>query len=385
MIILRRPTGPTFRVRLLAATAVLLAWLLAAAPAVAQLQPAPQPSWYTNGAVKAVVVLHGVVYLGGTFTAVSDSSGQTVARTDLAAIDAATGVVTSWNPRAAGPVLALATDGADTVYAGGPFTSVGGLPRHGLAAISTSGTVLPWQGQVGSGEVHALRFAPGRLYVGGGFAWVDGVRRSNLAAVDPVSGALLGWNPAPDGIVWAIRVDAAHVFVGGRFQHVGSSRQSHIAALDPATGLPLPWSYYPYRAAVLSLTEADGLLVAGLAGNGGRVIAMHVTGGRLAWARWTDGNVKAVAIADGQVVAGGHFMNLCSAGSGEPCNEPIAAHHLFAADLRTGLPSGWHPPVNGVLGAFALFGTSSALVVGGDFTTVSGANQPYYARFVAGG
>ena len=372
-------------VRLLAPLAVVGAWLAAAAPAAAQLGPAPTSSWHTNGAVKAITQLNGIVYLAGTFSTVSDSSGQTVRRANLAAIDLATGQVTGWNPGTNGPVLSITSDGSGTIYAGGPFTVVQGLSRTGLVAISAAGAVLPWQGQVSGGDVHALRYVPGRLYVGGGYSWIDGVNRPNLAAVDPITGELLAWNPRPDGIVWAVRVINGEVFVGGGFQYMGTSRQSHLAALSPTTGRPLPWLWYPYRAAVLSLTTSDGLLVAGLAGNGGRVVAIDLRTHRVAWTRWLDGNVKAVAIADGEVIVGGHFMNLCAAGSGEPCVHPAPAHHLTAVDLRTGAPTAWHPSVDGVLGVYTLFGGVNTVTVGGSFTTVAGVSQPYYAQFAASG
>ena len=364
-----------------ASALVATAWMASPATAWAQLEPTPTPSWHTNGAVKSIVEVNGVAYVAGSFSAVSDSAGHTVPRANLAAITLSTGVVTSWNPGANGPVLALASDGTSTIYAGGPFTRIGVAPRSGLAAISTAGSVLPWQGQVGSGEVHVLRFAPGRLYVGGGFSWVDGVMRPNLAAVDPVTGALQSWNPAPNGIVWAIQVDASHVFIGGNFQNVGRSRQSHIASLSPVTGLPLPWSFYPYRASVLSLAESGGVLVAGLAGNGGRVAAIRISTGRAIWTRWADGNVKAVTITDGELVVGGHFMNLCSPGSGEPCGHPLAAHHLVALDLASGRAAGWQPSMNGVLGAYTLCPLPGGVIVGGDFTEVGGVSQPYYAQF----
>lgn len=370
-------------VRLLALAAAAVALLAAATPASAQLSPSPDSSWHTNGAVKAITELHGIVYLAGTFTTVSDSSGQTVHRTNLAAIDLATGQVTSWNPGANGAVLAIATDGSGTVFAGGPFTTVSGQPRNGLVAISAAGAVLPWQGQVSGGDVHALRYAPGRLYVGGGYGWIDGVNRPNLAAVDPVTGALLAWDPRPDGIVWAIRTVGSEVIVGGGFEHMGASRQSHLAALSATTGAPLPWIYRPYRAAVLSLTTAHGLLIAGLAGDGGRVVGISLRTGHAVWTRWLDGNVKAVAIADGEVIVGGHFMNFCAPGKGEPCGDPSPAHHLTAVDLRTGAPTGWRPSVDGVLGVFTLFGGASTVTVGGSFTTIAGVSQPYYAQFDA--
>ncbi|GIW09479.1 MAG: hypothetical protein KatS3mg061_0536 [Dehalococcoidia bacterium] len=72
----------------------------------------------------ALAVSGSTVYVGGLFTSVG---GQ--ARNYLAALDAATGNVTSWNPNANGSVYALAVSGS-TVYVGGDFTSVGGQARN---------------------------------------------------------------------------------------------------------------------------------------------------------------------------------------------------------------------------------------------------------------
>jgi hypothetical protein len=57
----------------------------------------------------------------------------------LAALDANSGVLEAWNPNANGFSHALAISG-DTVYAGGNFSSIGGQPSGGIAAIPA---VLP--------------------------------------------------------------------------------------------------------------------------------------------------------------------------------------------------------------------------------------------------
>jgi len=72
--------------------------------------------------------------VGGYFTTIG---GQ--ARNRVAALNAASGIPTSWNPGAAGTFLfpavyALAAT-STAVYAGGYFTSVGGLPQSYIAAM----------------------------------------------------------------------------------------------------------------------------------------------------------------------------------------------------------------------------------------------------------
>src|SRR5215831_15086392 len=77
-------------------------------------------------------------YIGGSFTAVGD-----IPRLNLAHI-LSNGTVAAWNPGANYAVHALAVNGS-AVYAGGEFTQVGGQPRAGIAAIdATTGVVTTW-------------------------------------------------------------------------------------------------------------------------------------------------------------------------------------------------------------------------------------------------
>lgn len=55
----------------------------------------------------------------------------------LAAFDATTGEVTSWDPRPNGPVFSIVADGP-TVYVGGQYTTIGGAPRSNLGAVSAA-------------------------------------------------------------------------------------------------------------------------------------------------------------------------------------------------------------------------------------------------------
>jgi hypothetical protein len=94
--------------------------------------------WDANGfQVNAVVVHGGRVYVTGNFEGIGG-----VTRYRLAALDAATGVVTPWSPSltaGAGipPLEGLALEARDgTVYVGGTFGGVGTYTVRGLAAIA---------------------------------------------------------------------------------------------------------------------------------------------------------------------------------------------------------------------------------------------------------
>src|ERR671914_2336789 len=75
--------------------------LLAAGVALASLTNTPDADTVgANGRVWDILRAGDRVYLAGRFTQVTTQDGTTVARNNLAAIDATTGQLTSWNPSA---------------------------------------------------------------------------------------------------------------------------------------------------------------------------------------------------------------------------------------------------------------------------------------------
>src|SRR5262249_25365369 len=100
----------------------------------------PNASTTFNGEVFTAVVSGDTIYVGGAVTG-AIANAQTTRRNGLAAVDATTGALLAWNPNASGEVRTLAVDG-NNVYAGGNFTSIGGLSRIRLAEIDgTTGAV----------------------------------------------------------------------------------------------------------------------------------------------------------------------------------------------------------------------------------------------------
>jgi beta-propeller uncharacterized protein DUF5122 len=84
-----------------------------------------------GASVQALAVSDSAVYLGGIFTSLRGES-----RSNLAAVNPATGEPTGWDPSASGPVEALAV-GDDTVHAGGSFRSLGATAQSGLARFGS--------------------------------------------------------------------------------------------------------------------------------------------------------------------------------------------------------------------------------------------------------
>lgn len=349
-------------------------WLMIVTAASAAIAPAPKATWQTNGRVLAILNVGGVTYVGGTFTQVTDHSGNVLARSNLAAFDA-TGAATGWAPSANGAVNALATDGSN-VFAAGAFTQINAKGRQRLAEIAPDGTLFSWKVSA-SAAVQALAIFGSTVYFGGTFTTVDGVARNYLAAASTSSAALLGWAPNADGRVDAVIADGTRVTVGGFFLNLNGAALKHLAALDPTTGLAVAWKTHP-AAPVLGLVEAPGGDVyAALGGTGGQVAA-YTTAGQAVWTMQTDGNVEAVTIAGGQLVAGGHFNYFCDLNT--HCTNPIVRRHIAALDLLTGtLDTTWHPDIDSTLGVYSLTATPTDLYLGGDFTKISGTPQAHYA------
>jgi hypothetical protein len=129
--------------------------------------------------VDALAVSGPTVYAVGSFESIG---GQ--ARSRIAALDAITGVPTSWDPNAyafcAPYVAALAVSGS-TVYAGGYFMSIGGQTRSNIAALGeVTGGATSWDPNANH-EVLALAVSGSTVYAGGAFTSIGGLPHSYFA------------------------------------------------------------------------------------------------------------------------------------------------------------------------------------------------------------
>ena len=357
----------------------------------AVVRTAPAPSWQTDGRVRTIVISGGRIYLGGSFTHVRapGAPGGGAVRNHLAAIDARTGNLLSWNPNANGQVRVLRIKpGGRTIYAGGRFTRIGGRTRIHVAAIATHGaTVRRWHPRT-NGSVSAILARPRRVYLGGAFTTVNGRARLRVAAVSSrAAGKLRAWHPAVGGgDVRAMAISNARrrLYIGGWFTHVNGRSHAHLAAIDTATGGIRRYAARPAWP-VAALRRGGRSLYAAGAGNGGQIAAFTARAGSRRWLAITDGDVVALALRQGVLYAGGHFVNFCrhGDGTGHPlhCTAPLPRRHLLALDARTARLTGWDPAANSVHGVFTLWSSRAQVAAGGDFTTINNAPHQGVARF----
>lgn len=206
-----------------------------------------------NGAVRTIVrhPFEGdTLIIGGDFTEVNGESHRRLATLDLNG-GGTHGRIADAN----GTVLALETLGA-TLFMGGTFRTIDGQPRLRLAAYDLqAGEVLPFATAVGSiskssnEAVNVIEATEaGTVYIGGQFATVGGVPRQNFAALDADTGDVLPCNPAIDGTsVMSVLADEEKrkVYVGGRFTTVNGQVRNFVASIDMDSCAVLSWNANP--------------------------------------------------------------------------------------------------------------------------------------------
>lgn len=193
------------------ALTLILAVVLATPPAQAAAPPidlpglvSQTPATYTPNMVRGpfpgdlttqiwgYVPMSGVMYACGDFAQVRSSDNQTTLdRKNLFAFDPMTGVISDFAPDVNGPVYTCAAspDGR-SIYIGGDFTAVNGLPALDLARIDTStGQLIPTFQASTDQPVTDLAVVQNRLLVSGSFSTVSGQPHRAMATVDLETGA----------------------------------------------------------------------------------------------------------------------------------------------------------------------------------------------------
>ncbi len=364
-------------------------------------------SWQTNSTVWALAAVHGVVYVGGSFTSVrppgaASGTGE-VARSYLAAFDTTTGNLLSFHPTLDGLVTALAVspDG-NTLYVGGSFTHANSQYRAYLAAFSTATGALSttWKPQA-TASVLSIAPSPGgsAIYVGGNFTKLDGQVRARAGAVDG-SGNLLAWAPNLNGSVTSVAVapDNSRVLVGGYFTAINGITQQAIGSTNPVSGASEPWAatIVPHTSSCVS--DVKDIIVSGSSafiaaeGTGGGCFdgdfAANISDGALIWQNDCLGATQSLVLINGWLYKGSHAHDCAYAPGGfQQANNPAGGWvtwRLLNQSLSDGSLGHWAPNTNGnKLGPRVMATDGSQMFLGGDFTTVNGKTQQGFARFSA--
>lgn len=350
----------------------------------------PTPSWGTNGRVLAVLPVGDKVYIAGDFTAVTDAAGVSHPASHLAAFTPATGAFDlGWTAGANGSVRTLATSSGQ-LYIGGSFTSVNGVARMKLAKLdAASGALDPSWAPVVNRPPDGLAVSGTNVYVGGPFTQagnqgVAPVSRPYLARFSVASGAVdTGWSPTPNSRVQVVRAssDGSAVFVGGTFTAVnGSSGARSLAKVSTITGSLVPGfvsgaTNLTYKSPVFDIAVGgNGRIFVGVGGQGGACASVNDATGAVLWSKHANGNLQAVSASGPTVFCGGHF-------SGAGAFDGQTRYKLASVDAVSGTTLPFAPKINSALGVWSVATVPGALLIGGDFTQISGVTQTRFAQF----
>lgn len=418
---IRRALGITVPVLLVGAGMTALSALAPTAGALTDPQTMTAthlPTWQVNGVVWALAERDGIVYAGGTFSAIrppgAAAGSQQQQRLNFAAFDAATGnpvncPVSFTGTGASVRALDISPDG-EMLYAAGNFAAANGHATSRVAAIELDTCTVDTGFRVGgvTGIVRGVAAGQTQVFLGGDFTSIDGQARRRFGAVDASTGARTAWQSnvfsgSTDGVGKAVQLtpDGTRVILAGNFRNMKGVTSHTLAVVDSATGaLVRAYPLLPYscrsgndpRCEARSVTQnidvdATGFYTAhqGTGGFDGRKAFDLPTLNQ----RWRDtclGATQDIHEYNGMLYSGSHAHD-CSSNNNGGMPQASDQQHLLAQSTQgSSAPPllAWFPDTDGGIGeglgprTFVASGNNGTdyMWVGGEFTRVGGPTAP---------
>jgi hypothetical protein len=335
-----------------------------------------------NFGVRALAVNGTTLYAAGDFTTAGGVTANCVARWNGSAWSALGSGIGGSDPPGFG-INALAVSGTN-LYAGGYFSSAGGVTAYNLAKWN-GGAWSAWGSQVNTyvnGGINALAVSGNNLYAGGHFGTAGGVTASKIAKWNGSA-----WSALGSGIntyfVYGLAVSGNNLYAGGNFTPAGGVAATNIfsniakwnGSAWSALGSGMDNTVY-----ALAVSGTD-LYAGGWFTNAGGVKANKV-------AKWNgsvwsalgsgiDGAVYALAVSGTNLYAGGYF----STAGGVPAINIAKWNGSAWSALGSGL--GYAYPYYAYVYALAVDGRGH-LFAGGSFTNAGGMPASYIAEWDGG-
>lgn len=306
----------------------------------------------------------GNLYAGGAFTSAGGVPVMNIAKWNG----------NTWSALGNGVenlVESLALDGSGNLYAGGAFTSAGGAPANHIAKWDGSNWSTLGVGL--NNSVYALAVdSNDNVYAGGLFTTAGGAPANYIAKWDGSSWSALG--SGTDNYIWALAIDSFdNLYAGGSFSLAGGASSNNIAKWDGSSWSALG-SGMNFGVFTLTLDASNNLYAGGAFSKaGGTQVNYIAKWNGSAWSAFGTGInqiVRAVVIDGlGNVYAGGQFT---SAGG-------VAANRIARWDgsAWSALGSG----LNGVVFSLTADGSNN-LYSGGNFTLAGGVPANYIAKWI---
>ena len=390
----RTRIGATMIVTLLIALPLTL---VVATPALALPGEQPSATWMVNGPVWSFEAAGDVLWIVGRFDRFrSQASGGTVlAVSNVAAVDLTTGLPVAGLhlPAATGgtsPIVYDASYGGGRLYLAGKFTSVDGSPRTNIAAIDpATGVLLPFAAR--SPGLRTVLAAPdGSVYAGG----KTDVRRYSRTGLK--DSAFTPQVPATNSVNGPTMRDLAFapdgdILAAGAFDTLNGSNHRVVAKLNPVTGEPKDWELLGHLGVNAVGVDmhidaiADALYLA--VGGSDYAARYRLSDGSLIWKTDTSGAAQAISTFEGgTVVVGGHFQavgfkpGIACGSNKNPTGDCTRRLRLAAFGVSNGFLVGdWTPDIEPLyFGVRAVVVHDGRLHLGGEFTTIEDVPQTFY-------
>ncbi len=357
-----------------------------------------------NASVSTIFVLpSGQAMFGGQFTTLTPNGATTALQCDfLARVNTDGTLDTSYLVNPLGSVSAIALQQDGRLLVGGTFTQI--YPANGLssnsanyiARINPDGTydggfiVNPNQ------AVNAIAVQPdGNVVLGGYFTMVNPVdapsslARNYIVRVTPYGIPDASLSPDDAGTIYTSAVlPNGQILVGGTFLSVGGVTQSYLARLNADGSLDRTFAPTLNGAVQSIAVQSDGKVLVGgsftqVDGFGRVYMARLNTDGTLDGPFNPSPNSSVFAIAvlpSGQILIGGQFSALTPNGS----TSSYGVSSFARLNSDGSLDTAFNPSPSGTVYCINVL-SDGRILVGGAFTTISGATRGYVARLLSSG
>jgi hypothetical protein len=375
-----------------------LAILLACGVALALPSETPDQTPMVNGTVRAIEQVGTNIWLGGNFSQVKSRDGTVIANvSNLAVFDSQTNQFKNLAPKLGGTdseVWDMDIYGQNVLIAG-KFSGPTSTQKNLLLVDGNTGKVIQWYN---APSLRSALAAPdvGKVYGGGVSLTAFELSGKKLwsRAQTTVDSSLYPTTNAPSPSHRDLELDGDTIWAACACDAVDGKAAKALVKLDLEGNHDASW-----RAAAdppswgMTLALANGALYLGAGGSDYLAEFSKAGGGDPTWVRDTSGSVQVVEEMDGQLVIGGHFWEIadqlgdsCGHRAGgtqelDPNDECQTRKGIAAYSFDGVLEPNWDPMYAGKYSlVWALHVEGTRLHTGGEFLTVNGVTQNYYAR-----
>jgi hypothetical protein len=377
-----------------------LAMLLACGVALALPSETPDQTPMVNGTVRAIEQVGTNIWLGGNFSQVKSRDGTVIANvSNLAVFDSQTNQYKNIAPKLGGTdseVWDMSIYGQNVLIAG-KFSGPSSTQKNLLLVDGNTGKVIQWYN---APSLKSALAAPnvGRVYGGGVSltAFELGGTKLWTAYKTTVNTTLYPDAPTPGYRDLELDADGQTIWAACACDTVDGKAAKALVKLR-TDGMPVTSSWLAEADPAswgMSVAQANGALYLGAGGSD--YLAKYDNGptatGSRSWVRDTSGSVQVVEVMNGQLVIGGHFWEVAdqlndSCGHGRSTDtldlngECQTRKGIAAYSFEGVLEPNWDPMYAGKYSlVWALHVEGTRLHTGGEFLTVNGVTQNYYAR-----